>query len=297
MLHIVTTLLGHAADSPTLSHFPPSSGPDRKEPVLTLSFYVVFMVHHIKPCSIDNYLSGIVSQLEPHFPSVCAARNSDLVHRTMGAPCNTSLSLSALVSPFPGWILIMPSPSSHILWHTMTSASQAHHAPLCIFGLLWVGKLVWPDSPDLQVHSQLTSHLSVFCDVTSFAFAVPHRKSDDHFEGSHICISASTLSPDPRGLFLQYLGYHDVNFPLHFFLWVHVDGSVPMRAWFLRCFHIAFPSSVLSGHSLHAGGATLLAAAGVLPAQIQAIGHWSSSAWQHYIKKNPTLLQTLLFHG
>ena len=116
MLHIVATLLGHAADSPTLSHFPPSSGPDQKEPVLTLSFYVVFMVHHIQPCSIDNYLSGIVSQLEPHFPSVCAARNSDLVHRTMGAPCNTSLSLSALVSPFPGWILIMPFRSLPACW-------------------------------------------------------------------------------------------------------------------------------------------------------------------------------------
>ena len=35
-LRIVATLLRHAADSPMLSHFPPSSGPDREEPVLTL---------------------------------------------------------------------------------------------------------------------------------------------------------------------------------------------------------------------------------------------------------------------
>ena len=37
MLCIVATLLGHAADSPTLSHFPPLSGPDQEEPVLTVS--------------------------------------------------------------------------------------------------------------------------------------------------------------------------------------------------------------------------------------------------------------------
>ena len=36
MLHIVATLLRHAADSPTLSHFPPLSGPDQEEPVLTV---------------------------------------------------------------------------------------------------------------------------------------------------------------------------------------------------------------------------------------------------------------------
>ena len=35
MLHIIASLLGHAADSPTLSHFPLSSVPDREEPVLT----------------------------------------------------------------------------------------------------------------------------------------------------------------------------------------------------------------------------------------------------------------------
>ena len=35
-LRIVASLLGHAADSPTLSHFPLSSVPDREEPVLTV---------------------------------------------------------------------------------------------------------------------------------------------------------------------------------------------------------------------------------------------------------------------
>ena len=49
----------------------------------TLSFYVVYMSHHISPRSVQTYLSGIVSQLEPFFPSVCEACSSRLVQRTL----------------------------------------------------------------------------------------------------------------------------------------------------------------------------------------------------------------------
>jgi hypothetical protein len=35
----------------------------------TLSFYTVFMSHHIDPKSVSSYLSGICQQLEPHFPN------------------------------------------------------------------------------------------------------------------------------------------------------------------------------------------------------------------------------------
>jgi len=48
-----------------------------------LSFYVVFMCHHIKPNSISQYLSGIVSSLEPHFPNVHESRNGLLVSCTL----------------------------------------------------------------------------------------------------------------------------------------------------------------------------------------------------------------------
>jgi len=36
----------------------------------TLSFYVVFMCHHINPHSVNVYLSGICNTLEPHFPDI-----------------------------------------------------------------------------------------------------------------------------------------------------------------------------------------------------------------------------------
>ena len=49
----------------------------------TLSLYTVYMCHHIKPDSVDTYLSGICHQLEPYFPDVQLIRKSCLVHRTL----------------------------------------------------------------------------------------------------------------------------------------------------------------------------------------------------------------------
>jgi len=45
----------------------------------TLSFFVIYMSHHISPRSIATYLSGLVSQLEPFFPGVREACHSRLV--------------------------------------------------------------------------------------------------------------------------------------------------------------------------------------------------------------------------
>ena len=54
----------------------------------TLSLYVVWTCHYIKPDSIETYLSGIAHQLEPYFPDICRARSSYLVKRTLcGRKC------------------------------------------------------------------------------------------------------------------------------------------------------------------------------------------------------------------
>ena len=49
----------------------------------TLSFFTVYISHHINPHSVNSYLSGIVHQLEPYFPSIQAACNSRLVSKTL----------------------------------------------------------------------------------------------------------------------------------------------------------------------------------------------------------------------
>jgi hypothetical protein len=73
------------------------------------------------------------------------------------------------------------------------------------------------------------------------------------------------------------------------------DGTILTRAWFLHLLCRFFPGDV-SGQSLCAEGATALAEAGIPPHIIQAIGRWSSKAFQIYICHHPTLLALLLCH-
>lgn len=103
-------------------------------------------------------------------------------------------------------------------------------------------------------------------------------------------------SADPHGTFLSYLSSRDHLFPFNSFLWLRGDGSIPTRNWFIARLRARFPKSI-SGHSLRAGGATSLAAAGVPFDQIQAMGRWSSEAFRIYVRKNPALLHALVFNG
>ncbi|OAX33599.1 hypothetical protein K503DRAFT_663056, partial [Rhizopogon vinicolor AM-OR11-026] len=61
------------------------------------------------------------------------------------------------------------------------------------------------------------------------------------------------------------------------------------RSWFLRRLRFFFPANV-SGHSMQAGGATSLAAPGVSPDHIRAIGRWRSGTWERYVRKSAALL-------
>src|ERR1700678_3807954 len=49
----------------------------------SLSFFIVFMSHHIEPRSVKSYLSGLVQQLEPDFPSFRKIRSSPLITKVL----------------------------------------------------------------------------------------------------------------------------------------------------------------------------------------------------------------------
>src|SRR5882724_5651168 len=49
----------------------------------TLSFYVVFMCHHINPRSVSAYLLGICNTLEPHFQDIWKAWLHPIMTRTL----------------------------------------------------------------------------------------------------------------------------------------------------------------------------------------------------------------------
>jgi len=93
---------------------------------------------------------------------------------------------------------------------------------------------------------------------------------------------------------MAYLATRDNKFPFSSPLWLTSAGVVPTQSFFikrLRC----FSNSDTAGQSLRAGGATSLAENGVPPSIIQAIGRWASDAFKIYIRKNPVLIQALLF--
>ncbi|KAG2738749.1 hypothetical protein P692DRAFT_201675228, partial [Suillus brevipes Sb2] len=233
----------------------------------TLSFYIVYMCQHIQPRSVECYLSGIVSQLEPYFPSVRSIRQSQLVKRSLqgsarrfSRPSNRKQPL--LREDLVRVVRFLPRPRSFDdhLWLAQLLSG--------FFGLMRLGELVWPDVLELQDYAKLSLRHSVHVDEHHFSFLLPWDKADIHFEGNQVLIQRSAGEDDPLAPFVSYLGMRDLKFPLQPFLWLRASGSPPTRGWFMRRLRAFFPSSI-GGHSMRAGGATSLAAASVPPASIQ----------------------------
>jgi hypothetical protein len=54
------------------------------EPTIdTLTFFIVYMCAHIKPKSVEAYLSGICNQLEDIYPHVREVRHHCMVSKTL----------------------------------------------------------------------------------------------------------------------------------------------------------------------------------------------------------------------
>ena len=94
--------------------------------------------------------------------------------------------------------------------------------------------------------------------------------------------------------FQRYLRSRDNRMALASPLWLTASGNVPTRSFFIRRLRLFFDTDV-AGQSMRAGGATLLAECGSPPQIIQSIGRWSSEAFKIYVRKNPVILQAMLY--
>jgi hypothetical protein len=272
----------------TLHNFPIEPSPD------TLSFYVVFMCHHIKPKSVDSYLSGICNLLEPFFPNVRIYRRDRLVIKTIQGCKKLHPSTPLRRRPLSRSDLqslshLYPSSASYNDKLFMVLLFTGFH------GLMRLGELVWPDQKKLHDFRKVICRNTVRVNQNSFEFYLPGHKADRFFDGNLVIIQSTRTPDDPFSRFTSYITIRDEHFPFRSELWLKEDGSIPTRSWFMHHLHRHFPADI-GGHSMQAGGATAFAEAGIAPSMIQAIGRWSSEAFQIYIRQHPVLLAMLL-HG
>lgn len=260
----------------------------------TLSFFAVFMSHHIDPKSVLNYLSGVCQQLEPYFCNVRPARRSPLVERTMkgclrlkSSPVKRKRALT--FDDLQTVLNKLANSTQHddLLFKTMLITG--------FFALMRLGELTFPDEVRLRNWKKVSKHSTVQVSAEQYEFLLPAHKADPFFEGNRIIIKKVPYSNiDPLSIFRDYLTSRDDRFPLFSPLWILHDRSVPTRNFFITRLRHFFDRDV-AGQSMRAGGATSLTEHGVAPSIIQFMGRWSSDAFLIYIRKNPVLIQALLY--
>ena len=174
-----------------IHEFPVDPTPD------TLSFYTVFMCHHIKPKSVESYLSGICSQLEPFFPKVLEIRRHRLVTKTLQGckklrGCATSrkrpLTRSELGVLSPRYN-VPGTPHDDLLFFSILLTG--------FHGLMRLGELTWPDRKDLHDYRKIIMRNSVHVNSESYEFYLPGHKGDRFFEGNRVIIRGTNTADDP----------------------------------------------------------------------------------------------------
>ena len=286
-LHTYTSTITSYLTFMRAHNFPVSPSED------TISYYIVYMSHHISPHSVTTYLSGIVQQLEPFYPSIREIQHSRLVQRTLQGCMKTctvptqhkqALPLSELSQIVAHYY---QSPPSHddLLFVTLLLTG--------FFTLLRLGEMVFPDDKNLRNWRKISPRCTTSISTDGYHFELPFHKANRFFADNEILITRGQTEIDPILHFSNYINSCNALMPLHSALWLRADGTVPTRSFFIRRFHLFFRSD-FGGQSMHAGGATFLAELGTPPSLIQARGRWSSDAFLIYIRKNPALLINLI---
>ncbi|TFK78868.1 hypothetical protein K466DRAFT_534203, partial [Polyporus arcularius HHB13444] len=280
LLHERALALEHALDKSTHSSYSSAlrsylSFCDRQhftiEPTeQTLSLYVIYECHHIEPRSVDSYLSGICSELEPFYPNVRKIRSSTLVSRTLrggkrlySQPVKRKRALTSDDIDLAFERLHCSTKYDDLLFLTQLLTG--------FYALMRLGELVWPDRHDLRSFTKVSRRTTVLLTTHSFEFTLRTHKSDRQFSGDSVLVHDDSLAgPRVVELFKTYLALRDSAFPCRAELWLRHDGSIPTRSWFIRQLRTMFlDDPLVCGHSMRAGGATALALAGVSGSLIQ----------------------------
>jgi len=257
----------------------------------TLSFYISYMSTHVKVETIEGYLSGLASVLEPFFPDVRQHRKLPLVKQTLKGCHKRYTTPTQRKRPL----------TKSDLAQVKSQLNLVDYDNFLFFTLLTVGfhnlhrlgELVWPDDHRLQSVRKVIQRSTLVDDGDFMTYELPYHKADNLYQGSLCMLTTSGTEICPVATLRDYLLFRDLFYPNQQHLFVREDGSIPKRSWFISKLRLFFDSEV-SGHSLRAGGATALALEGAPDAIIQRMGRWSSSAFQIYIRVHPLLTHLAL---
>ena len=270
-----------------LHNFPVEPTPD------TLSCFTVYMSHYINPRSVDSYLSGICQQLEDQFPEIRKIRSSPLVKRTLQGCLKMKATPTKRKHP------LSPEDLNHVATYYFNSEDHDDLLFLAllytgVFGLMRLGELTLPDDSSLIDWRKVTRRSTLKLYAEHYGFVLPHHKADRFFEGNNVLVRGFHPNVNPINYFMNYIASQDRLMPLASPLWLTKVGEIPRRSFFIRRLHIFFDND-FGGQSMRATGATLLAELGTPPMIIQGMGRWSSEAFRIYIRKNPAILQALIY--
>jgi hypothetical protein len=244
----------------------------------------------IKPNSIETYLSGITRRLQPFYPDVKQSRDNPFLKDVIKG-----------LKQQHNYAVLQKEP---VTFKQLNMVARAYQKSQCIndalflallttgfFGLLCLGELVDPNDPTLIDQQKTTCRNSISHNSDSVRFTLPASKTDKYFQGNHVLLCRNGHENDPVDAMNYYLSLRDAYFPDCKFLWLTAAGNPPTRRWFMKKFHLYFDARY-GGHSLRAGGATLLAKKGVSFDLIQAIGRWSSDAFRIYVRQHPIIIHS-----
>lgn len=259
----------------------------------SISFFIVYMSHHIDPKSVANYVHGLMRCLEPYYPQIRPICHSPLVKETL-AGCKKWRGKPSLRKP--------PLLATHVLtlierFKNSTIFDDSLFLVITLlghFGLHRLGELTSSDVLAHRSHRKLIKRPTATRSSIGFSYILPYHKADRYFLGNTVIIPARSDNLDPTEHLAHFLRLRDASFPNRIELLIRSDGSLPTRSWYMDRLKQLFPNDGFGGHSLRAGGATELALCGTSESLIRRIGRWSSEAWERYIRVHPVLLSAVL---
>ena len=236
LVHERAIALGNALDRSTISNYSSALNSYLNfvklhnlpvEPTAeTLSFFTVYMSHHISPRSVNSYLSGISQQLETHFPTVKAAQNSTLVRRTLQGcmRMKSTATIRKRALTIDDLQLVINHYRNSLLHDDLLFVAMLVTG---FFALLRLGEMTFPDDTSLQNWKKVTRRNTVHIHDNLYEFLLPGHKVDHFYEGNRIIVPAHRFQHHPLHHFQSYITSRDSLHPIASPLWLTAASTIP----------------------------------------------------------------------